>query len=95
MIGGAFSATATHTGMAATSAGANSGAGDAVSAGVSIALGFVTDQTTATTGRSIDAMGGGVTFEADGSAASLVSSSASAAAGRPPTRRERAGFRPG
>jgi hypothetical protein len=80
-VGGGFSATATHTGTASTSAGGNSGAGDAVSVGVSIALGFVTDLTTATTNRSIVAQGGGVAFEADGSAASLVSSSASASGG--------------
>ena len=80
-VGGAFSATATHTGTASTSTGANAGAGGDFSAGVSIALGFVTDLTTATTGRSINAQGGGVTFEADGSAASLVSSSASADGG--------------
>ncbi len=48
---------------------------------MAIALAFVTDQTTATTGRSIEANGGGVTLEADGSAASLVSSNASASGG--------------
>ena len=81
VVGGAFSATATHTALTSTATGAGSGAGSAVSAGVSIALAFVTDQTTATTGRSIDATGGGVTFEADGSAASVVSSNASASGG--------------
>ncbi|MFI5455223.1 MAG: beta strand repeat-containing protein [Isosphaerales bacterium] len=81
VVGGAFSATATHTGLASTPTGAASGAGTAVSAGVSIALAFVTDQTTATTLRSLDAKGGGVTLEADGSAASLVSSDASASGG--------------
>ena len=80
-VAGAFSATATHTGTAATSTGANAGDGDDFSAGVSIALGFVTDLTTATTARSINAQGGGITFESDGSAASLVSSSASADGG--------------
>ncbi len=49
--------------------------------GASIALALVTDQTTATTNRSITATGGGVTFEADGSAASVVSSIASASGG--------------
>ena len=81
LVGGAFSAIATHTGTTATSAGANAGDGDDISAGVSMALGFVTDLTTATTGRSITARGGGVAFEADGSAASLISSSASASGG--------------
>ncbi len=80
-VGGAFSATATHTGRASTSTGANAGDGGDFSAGVSIALGFVTDLTTATTARSINVRGGGVTFEADNSAASLVSSSASADGG--------------
>jgi len=80
VVGGAFSATATHTALTSTATGAAS-AGTAASAGVSIALAFVTDQTTATTGRSINATGGGVTFEADGSAASLVSSNASASGG--------------
>ena len=70
-VGGAFSATATHAAQTSTAIGAAAGAGSSASAGVSIALAFATDQTTATTIRSIDATGGGVTFEADGSAASL------------------------
>ena len=80
-VGGAFSATATHTGLASTATAAVSGAGSTASVGATLALAFVTDQTTATTGRSINAMGGGVTFEADGSAASLVSANASASGG--------------
>ena len=43
--------TATHTALETTTAGGASTGGAAVSAGVSIALAFVTDQTTATTGR--------------------------------------------
>ncbi len=81
VISGALSATATHTSTTSTPTGAGAGAGSAVSAGVAIALAFVNDQTTATTGRSIDARGGGVSFEADGSAASLVSANATATGG--------------
>ncbi len=81
-VGGSFSATATHTAQTSTAVGAAAGQGDAASAGVSIALAFATDQTTATTNRSINASGAdGITFEADGSAASLVSSNASATGG--------------
>jgi hypothetical protein len=81
VVGGALSATATHAALTSTAAGASSGSGSGFAVGVAIALAFATDQTTATTGRSIDAKGGGVTFEADGSAASLVSSIASASGG--------------
>ena len=80
-VGGAFSAIETHTGLASTATGAASGEGETASAGVAIALAFVTDQTTATTGRSMTASGGGVRFEADGSAASLVTANASADGG--------------
>ncbi len=80
-VGGAFSATATHVGLASTPTGASSGGEGSASAGVAIALALVTDQTTATTLRSLNASGGGATFEADGSAASLVSANASADGG--------------
>ena len=80
-VTGAFSAAATHTGQASTTSGAASGSGSSVSAGVAIALAIVTDQTTATTGRSLIATGGGVAFLADGSAASVVTSTASASGG--------------
>jgi hypothetical protein len=88
-VSGAFSATATHTAQTSTAVGADSAAGGTASVGASIALGFVTDQTTATTDRSITATGGGVTFEADGSAASVVSSIASASGG--PTNTQESG----
>jgi hypothetical protein len=83
LVGGAFSAMATHTGLAMTAGGANSAGGSAASLGATLALAFVTDKTTSTTGRSLTAQGGGATFEADGSAASLVTASASASGGGP------------
>jgi hypothetical protein len=88
IVSGAFSATATHTALTATLAGSSSGEGEAASAGISVALGLVTDLTTATTLRSLQSLGGGTAFEADNSAASLVSSSASADGG--PTASEEA-----
>ncbi len=81
IVGGAVSATATHTDLTMTAAGAVSGGGSTASLGITLALAFVTDKTTSTTGRSLDAQGGWATFEADGSAASLVSSNASASGG--------------
>ena len=51
MVGGDFSATATHVGLESTPTGAASLAGSTASAGVALALAFATDHTTATTLR--------------------------------------------
>ncbi len=78
-LGGALSATATHTGSTASTAGGTA-AGLSAAVGASVAMTIATDQTTATTASNV-AAAGNISFVATASSSSATTGTASASGG--------------